>query len=146
MLDIDHFKKVNDTFGHAAGDEVLIALSELIGRKLRLIDVAGRLGGEEFAILFPNTEIGEAKTACDRLLDDIRAQTINTGSGGIDITVSIGLTASATNVSDPEALLKQADALLYEAKSAGRDRVVSGDDRSFSHAVMVQSASGAVIN
>lgn len=125
MLDIDHFKKVNDTYGHAAGDQVLVALSELIGQKLRLVDVAGRLGGEEFAILFPNTEINEAKAACDRLLDDVRAQKINTDSGDISITVSVGLTASVTSIADPEALLKEADILLYEAKASGRDRIIA---------------------
>ncbi len=125
MIDIDHFKKVNDTYGHAAGDQVLVALSDLLGRSLRLIDVAGRLGGEEFAILFPNTDIQEANKACGRLLDEIRNRDMETDAGTIRITVSIGLTASFCNVSGPEEILKQADTLLYEAKSAGRDRIIT---------------------
>ena len=125
MLDIDHFKKVNDTFGHAAGDQVLKALADMLGQKLRLIDVAGRLGGEEFAILFPNTEMTEAEIACRRLLADLRDEKIQTDAGTISITMSIGLTASAATVGDGETLLKIADALLYEAKAAGRDCVIT---------------------
>lgn len=127
MIDIDHFKKVNDTYGHAAGDQVLVALSELLGRSLRLIDVAGRLGGEEFAILFPNTDIQEASEACERLLEEIRGRDMETDAGTIRVTVSIGLTASYCNNSGPEELLKRADTLLYEAKSAGRDCLVAED-------------------
>ncbi len=124
MLDIDHFKKVNDTYGHSAGDQVLKGISDLLEQKLRLIDLAGRLGGEEFAILFPNTELSEAITACDRLLEDIRRMEVETDAGLIQVTMSIGLTASVSNQMTAELLLKQADALLYEAKSAGRDRMV----------------------
>ena len=125
MLDIDHFKKVNDTYGHAAGDQVLIALADQLGNKLRLVDVVGRLGGEEFAILFPNTELHEAEQACQRLLKDIREDNIETDAGHLSITVSAGLTASTATIGNGEDLLKVADGLLYEAKSAGRDRVVS---------------------
>ncbi len=125
MLDIDHFKKVNDTYGHAAGDQVLVALADLLGNKLRLIDIAGRLGGEEFAILFPNTELPEAEKACQRLLKGIREEKIQTDAGLLSVTMSAGLTVSTANVGNGEALLKIADTLLYEAKAAGRDRVVS---------------------
>ncbi len=124
LIDIDHFKRVNDTFGHTAGDLVLQSLSDVMGQQLRLIDVAGRLGGEEFAVLFPNTAASDAYCACDRLMDSIRRQTTKTEQGDIRITVSMGLTASASNTADAESILKQADTLMYDAKAAGRDRIV----------------------
>lgn len=124
MLDIDHFKHVNDTFGHDAGDRVLVALAKLLVRELRTFDGVGRLGGEEFAILFANTEVEKAELACERLIAAIRAEEVVTDAGTIRFTASFGLTGMSGEMSDCDAIMKQADKLLYEAKNNGRNRVV----------------------
>lgn len=125
MLDIDHFKKVNDTYGHAAGDLVLCSLAQLFGRAFRLVDYAGRLGGEEFALIFPNTTVVEAQLACERFLDEVRGMLTSFDGSEIRVTVSIGLAAATTSNVSPEGILKDADLLLYQAKSQGRDRIVT---------------------
>lgn len=124
MLDIDHFKRVNDSHGHDAGDKVLRALSEIIVRELRTVDRVGRWGGEEFAICLTETGIDGAKQACERLVAAAAAAAVDTDDGRIGFTVSIGVTAITSAVKDPPGLLKRADALLYQAKSAGRNCVV----------------------
>ena len=124
MLDIDHFKRVNDTYGHEAGDGVLRALSKIMLRELRTIDRVGRMGGEEFAICLTETEIGGAKLACERLVAAAAAASVDTGNGRVDFTVSIGVTAITSDFDNPLGILKRADALLYQAKSAGRNCVV----------------------
>lgn len=125
ILDIDHFKHVNDTFGHDAGDRVLCDLAKVLVRELRTFDGIGRLGGEEFAILFPNTSAENAKLACERLITAIRAQEVVTDEGTIRFTASFGLTDAAGDTPDGRALLNAADKLLYQAKGEGRNRVVA---------------------
>lgn len=125
MLDIDHFKHVNDMFGHDAGDRVLGALARLLVRELRTFDGIGRLGGEEFAILFANTEIEKAELACERLISAIRAEEVVTDEGTIRFTASFGLVGVDADTRDCGALLKRADKLLYDAKNLGRNRVVT---------------------
>ncbi|MCR9136644.1 MAG: diguanylate cyclase [Alphaproteobacteria bacterium] len=125
ILDIDHFKHINDTFGHGAGDRVLYDLANLLVHELRNFDVVGRLGGEEFAILFPNTSAPQAELACERLITAIRAQEIVTDEGTIRFTVSFGLTDAAVSVPDGRAFLQAADQLLYRAKNEGRNRLVA---------------------
>ncbi len=125
MLDIDHFKHVNDMFGHEAGDRVLSALAKLLVRELRTFDGVGRLGGEEFAILFANTEIDKAEMACQRLIAAIRAEEVVTDEGTIRYTASFGLAGIDADTNDSGAMLKRADKLLYDAKNSGRNRIVT---------------------
>ncbi len=124
MLDIDRFKIVNDQYGHEAGDSVLRALADLMVSKLRPYDEVGRLGGEEFAILFPNTELEDALKTCQRLLQAIRKEEVANEEASIRFTVSFGLVFSNDPTLDASTVLKQADQLLYKAKADGRDRIV----------------------
>lgn len=125
ILDIDHFKHINDTFGHGAGDRVLFDLAKLLVHELRNFDTVGRLGGEEFAILFPNTCAHQAKLACERLITAIRSMEIVTDEGTIRFTASFGLTDAAREARDGRAFLQAADQLLYRAKNEGRNRLVA---------------------
>lgn len=124
MLDIDHFKRINDTYGHDAGDKALQELSRMLIREFRTIDLVGRLGGEEFALVFPKTDLAGALTACERLHETIRETEIAIDHRKIALTVSIGLTAPTQDNVDGPALLKRADELLYVAKNSGRNRIV----------------------
>lgn len=125
ILDIDHFKHINDTFGHGAGDRVLYDLANLLVQELRNFDTIGRLGGEEFAVLFPNTCAEQARLACERLLAVIRSKEIVTDEGTIRFTASFGLTDAAGEARDGRAFLQTADQLLYRAKNEGRNRLVA---------------------
>ncbi|AOB31093.1 hypothetical protein AKI39_10860 [Bordetella sp. H567] len=123
MLDIDHFKDVNDTHGHALGDAVLKQFGKLAVTALRQEDIVGRLGGEEFAALFPGTRIDAAAFATNRLLDAVRGAPCTHGEGVIPYTFSGGL-VEWDGEETLEALVQRADRALYAAKLDGRDRVV----------------------
>jgi diguanylate cyclase (GGDEF)-like protein len=123
MLDIDHFKLVNDTHGHAAGDEVLCSVAKTMASSIREVDRAFRIGGEEFAVILTDTDIPGALLVAERLRAPIAADPITTESGEVSVTTSIGI-ARAHNAMDRAELLKAADAALYEAKADGRNRVV----------------------
>ena len=132
MLDIDYFKRVNDDHGHRAGDLVLTAISQEIRQALRETDIPGRLGGEEFAVLLPETGAEQAQQVAERLRKAVAGKIIDIGDEKqLGCTVSIGVAAKPTGPSnDLEGLLHWADTALYAAKNAGRDRVVSaGSDR-----------------
>ncbi|HVT88856.1 MAG TPA: diguanylate cyclase [Tepidisphaeraceae bacterium] len=120
MLDLDHFKSINDRFGHPTGDEVLKRVAALLVESVRVEDVVCRYGGEEFAILAPNTETGALPLA-ERLCAGMRAIEIPIRNELIKLTISIGV-ASTIGMTD-RALVAQADAALYRAKENGRDRV-----------------------
>ncbi len=122
VMDLDHFKRVNDTWGHQCGDEVLRHFVLLANRCLRREDVLGRQGGEEFAIALPNAGYEGARTVAERLCAMLAAQPVPTGRGAIPITVSIGVTLSAPG-DTPEAVLQRADEAMYLAKKRGRNRV-----------------------
>ncbi|MGB0682137.1 MAG: diguanylate cyclase [Magnetovibrionaceae bacterium] len=124
MLDIDHFKNINDTHGHAAGDDALRAFSSACLETLREIDVFGRLGGEEFAVILPNSNREGAEIACERLREAASKIVVEGPNGPFGFTVSIGLCLDDTGDSSFEALLGTADEALYEAKEGGRNRVV----------------------
>lgn len=124
MIDIDHFKQVNDTYGHDAGDKVLCAMSALLISEFRTIDFVGRLGGEEFAVLFPETGLLGATVSCERLRLAIEGAIIPVNGKPINITVSIGVAKASSTTLDGTDILKRADALLYDAKNGGRNRVV----------------------
>lgn len=125
MLDLDHFKRINDTYGHAAGDAVLVHLARILRGVLRREDVAGRLGGEEFAVLLPYADPDGAVALAERLRTALADSRIETAAGAIRVTMSLGLAPLSGNA---ESTLARADAALYRAKHEGRNRVaMSGD-------------------
>ena len=125
LIDIDHFKQVNDTLGHMAGDRALCTLSELLVEELRTHDSVGRLGGEEFGVLFPETDIVGAKIVCDRLLARIGVMDTKFDDATFSFTVSIGLVVVNPEEETVTNVLKRADKLMYAAKADGRNRVVA---------------------
>ncbi|QEL64183.1 hypothetical protein OTERR_07070 [Oryzomicrobium terrae] len=124
MLDLDHFKRVNDTYGHAAGDQVLQHLAGLMQADLRRDDLAGRLGGEEFAILLSRCDLEGGSVLAERLRADLERTPVNTDAGPVHVTASLGITLLRPPVDSPEDCLARADAAQYEAKHRGRNRVV----------------------
>jgi diguanylate cyclase (GGDEF)-like protein len=125
IFDLDHFKRVNDKFGHLTGDKVLIAVARALGSVSRQADTAARVGGEEFALLLPQTDCAEAATLAERVRAEIGKQTINTGQTSVSVTASAGVASSQDLIgSSPDALYAAADDALYRAKRAGRNRVV----------------------
>jgi diguanylate cyclase (GGDEF)-like protein len=122
ILDADHFKRINDTHGHQTGDEALRAISERCRRTVRANDVFGRYGGEEFVVIFPETNIEEAAVVAERLRAAVADSPIKVGDVALDVTVSVGLAAHAPG-HDGDKLLQRADAALYDAKQAGRNLV-----------------------
>jgi len=125
LLDLDNFKQINDTYGHDVGDHVLSALSKLLKNQLRAYDCVGRIGGEEFALLFPNTDLEGAVIACNRVINAIRMEGVVDGEHTIHFTASIGLVETTVPGEAARAMLKRADILLYQAKAEGRDRIVT---------------------
>ena len=127
MLDIDFFKNVNDTYGHQVGDIVLQALSKICQDTLRQVDIPGRLGGEEFAVILPETSCTEALEVAERLRETIASTEVTIPVGlPIHFTVSIGVTTLLDKNSNIDMLLNQADKALYEAKETGRNKVCVG--------------------
>ncbi len=129
ILDIDHFKRVNDTHGHDIGDKVLQEISERIKNSVRGIDLACRYGGEEFLVAMPDTDMAFATIVAERLRHEIAQHkvAINAGRDEIGVTVSIGLSSTEEGPKDDSAqkLIKRADEALYTAKSGGRNRVIT---------------------
>lgn len=123
MLDIDRFKRINDVYGHAVGDDVLRHFAELTGQRLRHIDQFGRLGGEEFGVLLPGTDREGAKEFGLQLLHTVANMPVQSDKGEIHITVSIGVTTFDPGDDTPAGILTRADAALYRAKQAGRNRL-----------------------
>lgn len=125
MLDLDHFKRVNDRHGHEVGDRVLVAFARVCRHKLREIDLMGRLGGEEFAVLLPDTAGVQAREVIERLLRAVAEVEVRVEGGPpIHMTASAGLAICGDRDTDMDALLNRADAALYEAKRLGRNRLV----------------------
>ena len=124
MMDIDHFKRVNDTYGHGVGDEVLRALSVTATNALRDADILGRLGGEEFGVLLPETDADAALEVAERLRLSVEKNAIPTGAGELNITISIGVAVMDPERDTVESLFKKADVALYNAKDGGRNRSV----------------------
>lgn len=124
MLDLDHFKQINDRHGHAAGDAVLRHFARLLRAQLRPSDCSGRLGGEEFAALLPNVSPDTAQQIAERLRQHLQQQPAPYASGLLPITVSIGLQLAAKPPLQIEPLLLQADQALYRAKQNGRNQIV----------------------
>jgi diguanylate cyclase (GGDEF)-like protein len=124
MADLDHFKQVNDRYGHLAGDEVLQAAAQRMTRLLRRYDCLGRYGGEEFLILLPGCQAADAAGLAERLRRSVAAEPVATTAGLISFTMSLGVTASNCNEqTSAEVLLQRADSALYQAKRLGRNQV-----------------------
>lgn len=123
MIDIDHFKMVNDSHGHDVGDETLKMVASVLKNNLRKTDVVGRIGGEEFAVLLSGTGMDEAVETAERLLDAVRGKTVETCNKKVRVTVSIGVASMSQQTREVETLLKFADKALYTAKEMGRGRV-----------------------
>jgi diguanylate cyclase (GGDEF)-like protein len=125
VLDVDHFKRVNDTFGHAAGDEVLKAVSAACKTALRAGDLFGRLGGEEFAILLPHVDRTAATGVAEKLRIAIAEVVVSGDFGSVSVTASIGTTSLSIVSRDIDTLVAQADAAMYSAKNGGRNCCMS---------------------
>ena len=123
MCDLDHFKQINDSFGHGAGDFVLQAFGERVRTNLREADLAGRIGGEEFLMVLPETDLGGGRQFAERLRKATAAAPVALSTGPLAFTCSLGVAERLGSDQDPGQLLARADAALYLAKSAGRDRV-----------------------
>lgn len=127
LIDIDHFKSFNDTYGHAAGDHVLTVVAATLAANLRPTDLVARFGGEEFVIIFPDTSIELAATAAERVRVAIADQTLKMPDGTAlpSVTISMGVAQLAEGQTVPD-LLKTSDSAMYRAKDAGRNRVMIG--------------------
>ena len=130
MIDIDGFKPVNDTFGHAAGDELLRALGDRLVHSVRDFDLIARIGGDEFVVVMPDASVAVAAAVAERLCKRVsgKAFPILQASGPLEMTVSIGCAAAHDEEERPESLLKRADEALYRAKRAGRNQVVVAEN------------------
>lgn len=125
MLDVDHFKDINDRYGHQAGDEVLRQIAARLRETVRTYDIVGRYGGEEFLLLLPHTNLNGTARLAQRIMQALRERPCCAGDGGLPVTVSIGVTCSdGREGDDMELAHKRADMALYRAKQDGRDRIV----------------------
>ena len=128
IMDLDNFKNINDTFGHAAGDKMIREIGKIILASFRKTDIAGRIGGEEFAVVLKNVSLEEAKKIADKFRETVAEKKVIYGEQEINLTVSIGVTAirgGANDINDIEDILKMADNALYKAKAKGRNCVAS---------------------
>lgn len=121
MFDIDHFKRINDNFGHPAGDEVIRQTARIAGECIREVDVAGRYGGEEFAIILTSTDTEGAQVVAERIRKRVEANHIDYDGQGIDYTISLGISNLNDKIGEPVQWIECADRALYQAKNAGRN-------------------------
>ncbi len=122
MFDLDHFKRVNDSFGHATGDQVLVKLIQRIRSNLRNLDLLGRYGGEEFVVLLPETSVREAYHVAERIRQAVMEAPLETNVGPLEISISLGVAELDEQCADLDDLIERADQALYRAKEAGRNR------------------------
>src|SRR5690554_990451 len=127
MFDIDHFKPVNDTYGHLAGDEVIRHTAQVTRNGVRQSDSAGRYGGEEFGIILPETDAENARVICERIRETIEQSTVNTTAGDIQYTVSMGVAQLTDEPENYMQWMQKADEALYKAKESGRNKVAIGE-------------------
>lgn len=127
MLDIDHFKRINDTFGHSVGDQVLQTIGKLLRESCRVYDVPGRYGGEEFCVVLPETKTGNTAPVAERIRKRLQEAELRCGDTPIVVTASIGIAGMDSTgegpLLSPAGLIERADRALYSAKSRGRNRV-----------------------
>lgn len=124
LIDADHFKHVNDTFGHIAGDSALKRIAELCLQCARHSDTVSRFGGEEFLIVVPNTDAEDARVLAERVRRAVSAETVTSGTRSRKLTVSLGVAQADRFMREPKELIRKADTALFEAKTLGRNRVV----------------------
>ena len=129
MVDVDQFKKFNDTHGHIAGDEALKAVAEVLQGGTREIDHVARYGGEEFLVVLPDTDIAGAVRAAERIRERLAKRSVAVGKRSVKLTVSTGVAEFPIDGDSPEALVVSADTALYQAKRRGRDRIVRASRR-----------------
>jgi diguanylate cyclase (GGDEF)-like protein len=127
MIDVDHFKRYNDTFGHLAGDDVLKALAEVLAAAIRTADYAARYGGEEFTVLLPETPLDGAAEVAERIRERMQQRPL--GTNGTRVTLSIGVAEFPTDGETLESVIARADNALYVAKQHGRNQVVTTQSR-----------------
>lgn len=125
FIDVDHFKQVNDHYGHPVGDAVLFGIADRIAENVRRVDLVARVGGEEFAVFMPSVTVSEASAIGERLRRAVSAQAFETPAGPLQITVSIGVAEAEENEYSLSILMERADRAMYAAKQAGRDRVLT---------------------
>lgn len=125
MIDIDHFKQVNDTYGHEVGDMALKACADACSSKLREVDLFARFGGEEFVVLLPNTPLSGAITMAERIRKAVNKIKLTVGGNKIQFSISVGVTSALATDTNIEDVIRRSDTALYEAKKGGRNRVVS---------------------
>lgn len=125
MLDIDHFKRINDTYGHAVGDQAIKALAGVIKTHVRNADIAGRYGGEEFGVVLLDTAVEGARLLAERLREAVEAMRLDVLGTPVAFTISIGITDLSVPLGNHEQMIQQADRALYESKHGGRNRVSS---------------------
>lgn len=123
MLDIDHFKSVNDAYGHVAGDYVLKQLAGALSKRIRREDTLARYGGEEFVIILPELDLDHARTFADKVHELIQLTVFKFGEERMPVTISVGVASVSDTIQTGDELIKAADECLYEAKRQGRDRV-----------------------
>ena len=126
LVDIDHFKQINDTHGHATGDRVLQAVAQALKTTLREADLCGRLGGEEVGVLLTGTNLHEALQLAEKLRLAIQAIVVPMDNTALRVTISVGVAEAGAACADITTLLAQADAAMYHAKANGRNRVHGG--------------------
>lgn len=122
MVDIDHFKQINDNYGHTVGDEVLRSLAGELRSHIRHPDTIGRYGGEEFLVILPHSTLKAATEQAERLCRHVRSLVLKSGEAGVSLTISMGIAQYKTHKEDWQRFLNRADAALYQAKNSGRDR------------------------
>jgi diguanylate cyclase (GGDEF)-like protein len=124
MMDIDHFKAINDTYGHSVGDDALKMFGNTLLELFRESDILGRLGGEEFAALLPETGGQLARSVAQRVCDTLSGRAVDFQGNRITLTVSIGIAELLSGDQSLEDILRRADTTLYQAKAQGRNRIV----------------------
>jgi len=127
MMDLDYFKTINDRFGHDSGDRILMAFADVIHANIRSNDLAARMGGEEFCIIMPDSNLKSSVIVADRIRSQIEMTSVQTTGGPIRATVSAGIAIRTLEPETLQSLLNRADAALYEAKASGRNRVQISD-------------------
>lgn len=125
MIDLDHFKVINDQFGHLAGDEVLRRTATILSNGVREADTAGRYGGEEFMLILPQTNLEGAVKLAERLRQNVAEEKITFNNVTIRVTISLGIAQARDDIASHEELLQEADVCLYESKKQGRNRVTA---------------------
>lgn len=125
MVDLDHFKNINDTWGHESGNQVLQTVAQLLQDQTRKLDICCRYGGEEFAVILPSTELMLARQVAERCLNSLRETVIPLDETDLQVTASIGVAVADNSAKTAESLIENADECMYEAKRGGRNQVVS---------------------